>query len=274
MKDIFLTEWNYVGDKVRLAYVDGTEFFVSRKDFDRAFGCIVSAPRDDVIRDFGLDKGRTVFESMENKLLDPVHYPEIIKGLKDYLKVTTEEEAIAVGFGLVEAANKEVANDYNRYRYYFDVGNGFAGCVRVAIKPWESNKIQCMELDIPLCFCDNSNHIPDYKMMEHMERFTKTFGEEFDCYVCVGPMFEREEEPIDWHPEMDLVSTNEKYALKYEELALVKLQYGYVVSACLDTEGNLWKITQCLRLAIPRPEDAYDVDRGILGITVEKLTKE
>lgn len=52
MKDVFLKEWNYAGDKVRLAYKDGSEVFVSKTDFDRAFGCIVSASKADVVRDF------------------------------------------------------------------------------------------------------------------------------------------------------------------------------------------------------------------------------
>lgn len=57
MKDVFLKKWNYAGSKVRLEYEDGTEVFVSKTDFDRAFGCIVSAPKADIIRDFAIKEG-------------------------------------------------------------------------------------------------------------------------------------------------------------------------------------------------------------------------
>jgi len=57
MKDVSLRKWNYVGDKVRLEYEDGTEVFVTKTDFNRAFGCIVSAPKADIIRDFGMKEG-------------------------------------------------------------------------------------------------------------------------------------------------------------------------------------------------------------------------
>lgn len=50
-----LKEWNYFDSaKVRLLYNDGTEVFVSKKDFDRAFGCIVSATKEEIIRDFAI----------------------------------------------------------------------------------------------------------------------------------------------------------------------------------------------------------------------------
>lgn len=55
MKDAFLKNWNYVGEKVRLAYDDGSEVFVSKTDFDRAFGCIVSAPKSAIVRDFDIN---------------------------------------------------------------------------------------------------------------------------------------------------------------------------------------------------------------------------
>lgn len=60
MKDVVLKIWNYEGDKVRLAYEDGTEVFVSKADFDRAFGCIVSAPKADVVRDFAVGEDEAI----------------------------------------------------------------------------------------------------------------------------------------------------------------------------------------------------------------------
>ena len=37
-----MEKWEYDGDNVKLDYQDGTSFYVSKKDFDRAFGCIIS----------------------------------------------------------------------------------------------------------------------------------------------------------------------------------------------------------------------------------------
>lgn len=52
--DVYLENWNIEGDKVRLTYKDGTDVFVKKTDFDRAFGCIVSAPKSDIVRDFAI----------------------------------------------------------------------------------------------------------------------------------------------------------------------------------------------------------------------------
>ena len=54
MKDIFLKEWSYAGENIRLVYEDGSELFVSKVDFDRAFGCIVSASKSAVEKDFAI----------------------------------------------------------------------------------------------------------------------------------------------------------------------------------------------------------------------------
>jgi len=52
---IYLDKWNYDGDKVKLVYKDGSVVYVKKADFDRAFGCIVSATKSDIIRDFAID---------------------------------------------------------------------------------------------------------------------------------------------------------------------------------------------------------------------------
>lgn len=52
---VYLNKWNYDGDKVKLEYKDGTIVYVKKTDFDRAFGCIVSATKDEIVRDFAID---------------------------------------------------------------------------------------------------------------------------------------------------------------------------------------------------------------------------
>ena len=52
---VYLSVWVPEGeDKVKLIYSDDEEVFVKKKDFDRAFGAIVNAEKEAVIRDFGI----------------------------------------------------------------------------------------------------------------------------------------------------------------------------------------------------------------------------
>ena len=54
MREIHLRSWKIEGDKVRLIYADNTGFYVSKKDFDRAFGCIISGEKEAIRRDFAI----------------------------------------------------------------------------------------------------------------------------------------------------------------------------------------------------------------------------
>lgn len=54
MRDIHLKSWNIAGDRVRLTYTDGAEFFIRKTDFDRAFGCIVNGPKEAIQHDFAI----------------------------------------------------------------------------------------------------------------------------------------------------------------------------------------------------------------------------
>ena len=49
-----LKAWKIENERVRLTYSDDTELFVSAVDFNRAFGCIVSAPKAVIMRDFAI----------------------------------------------------------------------------------------------------------------------------------------------------------------------------------------------------------------------------
>lgn len=54
---INLANWNYDGDRVRLLYIDKSVLFVSKADFNRAFGSIVNADKYEVVRDFAIKDG-------------------------------------------------------------------------------------------------------------------------------------------------------------------------------------------------------------------------
>jgi hypothetical protein len=57
MKDqrVYLSEWScQSNNRVKLVYSDNDVVYVTKEDFDRAFGAIVNAEKDDVIRDFAI----------------------------------------------------------------------------------------------------------------------------------------------------------------------------------------------------------------------------
>ena len=58
MEKVYLQDWKRDGDgdRVQLLYRDGSELFVSYEDFNRAFGCIVSAEKNAVQQDFAIAK--------------------------------------------------------------------------------------------------------------------------------------------------------------------------------------------------------------------------
>lgn len=53
---VHLAEWKDEGEKIKLIYKDGDSFYISREDFNRAFGCIVSGEKEEIRRDFSLTK--------------------------------------------------------------------------------------------------------------------------------------------------------------------------------------------------------------------------
>lgn len=54
MENTYLRDWKRDGERVRLIYRDGSELFVRCEDFNRAFGCIVSADKNTIQRDFAI----------------------------------------------------------------------------------------------------------------------------------------------------------------------------------------------------------------------------
>lgn len=50
-----VSAWAYAGDLVDLSYPDGSVVKVKKTDFDRAFGAIINATKEDVLRDFAVN---------------------------------------------------------------------------------------------------------------------------------------------------------------------------------------------------------------------------
>ena len=54
MKNLQNKTWKIEGDIAILTYDDGEQVKVSKNDFNRAFGAIINASKEDVIRDFAI----------------------------------------------------------------------------------------------------------------------------------------------------------------------------------------------------------------------------
>lgn len=53
---IQLKEWQYDGKYVKLTYEDDSVLYVRRKDFNRAFGCIIGLTKAQCERDFAVPR--------------------------------------------------------------------------------------------------------------------------------------------------------------------------------------------------------------------------
>lgn len=55
-KKVYLKKWKILGKKVKLTYKDRTRVYVKKTDFNRAFQCMISCPKDVIKRDFAISK--------------------------------------------------------------------------------------------------------------------------------------------------------------------------------------------------------------------------
>lgn len=51
---VYLRKWNYDGDRIRLEYQDDSVLYVTKKDFDRAFGCIIALTKEEAEENFAI----------------------------------------------------------------------------------------------------------------------------------------------------------------------------------------------------------------------------
>ena len=52
LKEVRLKDWICVGNKVKLNYDDNTSILIQKTDFDRAFGNIVSIPKETLTKEY------------------------------------------------------------------------------------------------------------------------------------------------------------------------------------------------------------------------------
>ena len=53
-ENIYLAAWEIAGNRVKLVFSDRDVVYISKADFDRAFGTIINAKKDEVIRDYAI----------------------------------------------------------------------------------------------------------------------------------------------------------------------------------------------------------------------------
>ena len=51
---VYLKKWNYDGDTISLEYQDDSVLYVTKKDFDRAFGCIIALTKTEAEENFAI----------------------------------------------------------------------------------------------------------------------------------------------------------------------------------------------------------------------------
>lgn len=51
---ISLRSWQVIGDRVLLFWSDGSEFYISKADFNRLFGPIVSGFKEQIEKEFAI----------------------------------------------------------------------------------------------------------------------------------------------------------------------------------------------------------------------------
>lgn len=66
-KKVHLKNWKDKGNRVKLIYPHFDSFYVSKEDFNRAFGCIVSGEKTEIKRDFAVKRQFNPFKLLFSK---------------------------------------------------------------------------------------------------------------------------------------------------------------------------------------------------------------
>ena len=66
-KKVHLKNWKDKGKRVKLIYPHFDSFYVSKEDFNCAFGCIVSGEKTEIKRDFAIKRQFNPFKRLFSK---------------------------------------------------------------------------------------------------------------------------------------------------------------------------------------------------------------
>ena len=66
----YLTKWARNGERIQLEFLDGSILYVKKQDFDRAFGCIISLTKEQVLAEFAIEaEERVITARMLNEYM-------------------------------------------------------------------------------------------------------------------------------------------------------------------------------------------------------------
>lgn len=278
MDDVYLKKWNYAGDKIRLVYEDDSVVFVAKKDFDRAFGCIVSTSKANVVRDFALRDHKGTKASRANgkedsatpKLISPKRYPEIFRRLRKHLSAMKGKEVKALGCVL---DNYEKSDDAFMQFFTYNAAKAIGYPCRLDIVT-DNRKVIITEMEMPLFFRERYDSVPDFKLMEHLDSFFEACAEALNLEGFVGPIYDGGDTKLAWSRNTDLTEVNEKQSLKYEDIFKVKLGIGWIVYPSFDAKGNLWLFYIGYSLSADELSKNPDRKDGHFLLGLIKLTKQ
>lgn len=106
MEKIYMTDWKQDGQYIDLTYSDNEIVRVTKTDFDRAFGAIINATKDAVVRDFGLKDNARMVEWKEDGEFVKLFYSD-----HDVLKVNKSDFNRAFG-AIVNAEKGAIVRDF------------------------------------------------------------------------------------------------------------------------------------------------------------------
>ena len=230
MKDVFLKKWSNAGERVRLEYEDGTEVFVQKTDFDRAFGCIVSAPKSDIVRDFAAKESG---EALANNVLDENGYTRNFRELTPFFLMTTEDEMIR--------RNGEFFDEYDdckRYGFYTKDKISLDGKITAWVR---DGAISTVVYQLPLRFNVPVDQIPPSELMSVFNTIKDSCVSVFKFKEVYGPVFEEPGIMICWHGDIQNIVDN--HPVDDEKLEMLKAGKGELYYALLDNEDCVWWLT-------------------------------
>ena len=246
MKDVSLRKWNNEGGRVQLVYEDDTEVYVSKEDFDRAFGCIVSAPKNDVIRDFAIfaiggrvNKSKGKSEKFVPKIINPKRYSAIIRKLKDHLNVETEDDVIAAGF---DRANADGCTKKQRMKTFWSVSPDVGKVAWSVCTHSDNGKVESVNVELPLFFGSDYREVPASKLTEHMDCFLEACRKEIGLEVCMGPFYDIKSFENEESKSITRKTPDKKTTVKIgiPDVGNIIACIGYT---CIDPDDNVWEIT-------------------------------
>lgn len=109
----YLTKWERAGDRIKLDFLDGTILYISKADFDRAFGCIINLTKDEVEENFAI-QGTAVRVITAQMLMQYLAYQATIR----CTNTTTPVNDVTFTVSEIQKAFEEIQTASQSYLQY------------------------------------------------------------------------------------------------------------------------------------------------------------